>query len=57
MVLVIVHEGGSGLMAGKEEGATISWHLEAQGTLPWSMRGTWPEMVQWCAAALLLMSV
>ena len=39
MVLVIAREGGGGLVAGKEEGATVSWHLEAQGTSPRSMRG------------------
>jgi hypothetical protein len=56
VVLVIVREGGGGLVAGKEEGATVSWHLEAQGMSPRSMRGVWPEMMWWCAAALLSVS-
>ena len=56
MVLVIAREGGGGLVAGKEKGATVSWHLEAQGTSPRSMRDAWPEMVRSCAAALLSVS-
>ena len=39
MVLVIAREGSGGLVAGKEKGATVSWHLEAQGTSQCTGRG------------------
>jgi hypothetical protein len=51
VVLVIARGGGGGLVAG-EEGATVSWLLEAQGTAPRLMWNEWPEMARRCAAML-----
>jgi hypothetical protein len=50
--------GGEGRSVVEEGvGMTVSWLLEAQRMVPWSVRGMWPEVVQWCTAVLLLVLV